>query len=263
MRIRYFVQASFLAFLLFAAARHQKVGGGPTGAPSVDAFCPFGGLESLYSLMASGQYIQRIEPSSLVLLGAITVSVVFARRGFCGWICPFGTIQEWIKKVVRKIKAFNFDIDSRLDPRIRYSKYILFAIILGASWYTQRLVFHDYDPYVTFMHFGKGLLWNFGDEPLKIMPFAILGAVLVGSVFIERFWCKYACPLGVYTQMANRFTLLKIRRTEECIDCKKCDSICPTGVQVSTNPEVKSSECITCMDCVDKCPTKALEIHMG
>ena len=99
----------FFVFLLRVAYHHIKYGGGPNGTPSIEAYCPFGGLESLYQFITTGGYIRRIEPSAMVIFGAVLLLTLLFSRGFCGWVCPFGSIQEWIGMIGKKIfrKRFN------------------------------------------------------------------------------------------------------------------------------------------------------------
>ena len=108
--IRHAVMAFFFLFLLHVAYDHQAKGGGPRGTPSVEAYCPFGGLESLYQFLTTGGFIRRIEPSAMVLFAALVILTLIASRGFCGWICPFGSVQEWIGMLGKKLfnKKFQF-----------------------------------------------------------------------------------------------------------------------------------------------------------
>lgn len=70
------------------------MGGGPRGSASVEAYCPFGGLESLYQFLTTGGFIRRIEPAAVILFAALVLLTLLASRGFCGWICPFGSLQD-------------------------------------------------------------------------------------------------------------------------------------------------------------------------
>ncbi|HDQ93439.1 MAG TPA: 4Fe-4S binding protein, partial [Synergistetes bacterium] len=90
-KLRYVIQFGFLAFMTWLGYRHQVLGGGPEGVPTVDALCPFGGLESLYSILASGTWLRRLAPSAMVLLVVLIAMTLLLGRVFCGWICPLGT----------------------------------------------------------------------------------------------------------------------------------------------------------------------------
>lgn len=102
---------SSLLFLLHVAYDHQVKGGGPNGSPSVEAYCPFGGVENLYQFLTTGGFVRHIEPSAMILLAAVLLLTLIFSRGFCGWICPFGSVQEWLGLLGRRIfgKSFNPD----------------------------------------------------------------------------------------------------------------------------------------------------------
>jgi polyferredoxin len=116
------------------------------------------------------------------------------------------------------------------------------------------LWFAGYDPYVTLF----GLHWLFvadsGDYWIALL---ILGLVAAASLVVDRFWCRYLCPLGAALSVVGRFSLLRIRRTASaCTDCTLCDKPCPVGIEPSKARPFVSSDCIGCMDCVATCPVR-------
>jgi NapH/MauN family ferredoxin-type protein len=246
-----------LAFSIFSL-RHMIFGGGV--APSVDAICPFGGFETLYTFFTTGNYVPRILISGLILAGGIVATVIFFKRGFCGWICPFGTIQELLGKITKK----KINIPEKVDKYAKYTKYLVLIAILVATAVTATLVFRNYDPFITFFHFGQGVFWgNIDTTATAYIAFSILIAILLLSIFIERAWCRYFCPLGATISIFSWVGLSKINRDKKtCIDCKLCDKVCPSRVNVSTAQTVKDVECIDCMQCVDVCPKKSLSINI-
>jgi hypothetical protein len=123
----------FFLFLLHVAYDHQVKGGGPRGTPSVEAYCPFGGLESLYQFLTTGGFVRRIEPSAFIVFAALVVLTPFASRGFCGWICPFGSVQEWIGVLRKKLFKKRFNPTGAWDRRLRYLKYVILAVIIGVT----------------------------------------------------------------------------------------------------------------------------------
>jgi polyferredoxin len=79
----------------------------------VEAYCPFGGLESLYQFLTTGGFLRRIEPSAMVLFAALVLLTLIANRGFCGWICPFGSVQEWLGLLGKKLLGKKFILRAR------------------------------------------------------------------------------------------------------------------------------------------------------
>lgn len=246
--LRHSVMAFFFLFLLHVAYDHQVKGGGPRGTPSVEAYCPFGGLESLYQFLTTGGFVRRIEPSAMILFVALVLLTLVASRGFCGWICPFGSLQEWLGVLGRKIFRKRFNPTGKVDRALRYLKYVVLAVIMALTWHMGTLVFRDYDPFLAFFHLGKGI-----DE----LPWAytVLGVVLLGSLYIERFFCKYACPLGAVLGILGKVGLTRVRRDPtDCKSCNLCQKKCHAHIDFLSTTTIRSAECNHCMDCVVDCP---------
>jgi hypothetical protein len=240
--------AFFFLFLLHVAWEHQVKGGGPRGTPSVEAYCPFGGLETLYQFLTTGGFVRRIEPSALILLVAVIVLTLVASRGFCGWICPFGSIQEWVGILGRKALRKRFNPSGAWDRALRYLKYGILVGIIALTWHTGSLVFRAYDPFLAFFHLGR----NMGEMP---WAYAALGVVMAGSLWIERFFCKYACPLGACLGILGRLGITRIHRdTTGCKACNLCQKKCPSHVDFLSATTIRDAECNHCMECVVDCP---------
>jgi polyferredoxin len=255
--LRHAVMIFFFVFLAHVAIDHQIKGGGPRGTPSVEAYCPFGGLETLYQFLTTGGFVRRIEASSVVLFFALVILTLVASRGFCGWICPFGSVQEWIGMLGKKIFRKRFNPAGKVDSVLRYLKYVVLAVIIALTWHTGSLVFRDYDPFLAFFHFGEGI-----DE----LPWAysILLVVLIGSLYIERFFCKYACPLGAVLGILGKLGFTKIQRDAEgCKECNICYQKCHAHVDFLSGTSIRSAECNQCMDCTVDCPKPAVLTMRG
>lgn len=255
---RYTILILILLGFSFLAINHFRLGGGRS--PSVDALCPFGGFESAYTYFTTGSLVPRIMLSSMILAAGVLLSVLLFKRGFCGWICPFGTIQELLGKISKK----KIEIPTRVDKYLRYLKYlVLIAIIVGTA-FTGTLVFRNYDPFITFFHFGEGVIWGTAESTGTYVVFSILIIILIASLLIERFWCRYLCPLGATIAPVSKLGLSSINRDNKtCIDCKLCDKTCPVKVKVSTVGKIKDIECIDCMECVRVCPKSSLSIKVA
>lgn len=246
--LRHAVMAFFFVFLLHVAYDHLVMGGGPRGAPSVEAYCPFGGLESLYQFLTTGGFVRRVEPSSMILFASLLLLTLLAGRGFCGWICPFGAVQEWLGLVGRKLFGRYYNPTGRWDRLLRHLKYLVLVVVIVLTWHTGTLVFRAYDPFLAFFHLGTHfteLIW----------AYAILALVLVGSLFIERFFCKYGCPLGAVLAILGKAALSRIQRDPAgCKNCNLCTGRCHTHVNLLASATIKDPECNYCMDCVIACP---------
>jgi len=217
---------------------------------SVDALCPFGGLESLASLFASGAFLKRIAAGSVVLLVASVGLALVVGRAFCGQFCPLGALQELFGKVRGVFKMRRREMPTSLDAPARLLKYGVLGIFLLWTWRAGTLVIRPYDPWVAFHHLTSAeVLTEFGIGAL------VLGVSLAGSIVYDRFFCKYACPMGAFLALTSRFAPVRVRRAEDvCIDCGACDKACPMNVSVADADVVTASECIACGECVTACP---------
>lgn len=221
---------------------------------SLHALCPFGGIVSVYQFMTVGTFVQKIHSSAFVLM-AILIFMSIAFGGvFCGWICPFGTFQEWIGKIGKKIfgKRYNNFIPEKADKYLRYTRYVVLLWVIYVTAVSGKLMFSNVDPYHA--------LFNFWSGEVAVQAFMILGITIIASLLIERPWCKYACPLGAFIGIFNTFRVFKITRNEsKCISCKKCDKACPMNINISQTHIVKDHQCIGCLECTSdmSCPVNS------
>ncbi|MCL2669446.1 MAG: 4Fe-4S binding protein [Syntrophaceae bacterium] len=245
---RYCSLAFFLALMTWFGYQHQLLGGGPAGYPPVDALCPLGGLEGIYSYLRDGTWLRRLAPSALVLFAAVTCMTLLLGRTFCGWVCPMGAITEFVSRLARRLGFVSRSLPAKLDLLLRGLKYVILVLVLLLTWYTGTLVFRDYDPWKAWMHLGSG----FGEGTSAII---VLGLVILAEFFIERCWCRYLCPLGAALGLLQIPALTKIRRNPDlCISCKRCDKACITGLKPMQTLTVNNADCIACGKCVALCP---------
>ncbi len=257
--VRRLAQTAFVLFILAASIRHAFFEETTTAA-SLDALCPFGGLETLWRTWTSGELVPKTHPSNLVLGLGLLLGTIAAGGAFCGWICPFGTIQDALTWLRTRLHLPELTIPAKLDRWLRYGRFVTLALILGMTIQTTTLWFADYDPYRTL--FGLGWLTEFNLAE-QWPAYAILASVLGFSFFVPRFWCKYTCPLGGAISLVGHVSLLRIRRNApSCKGCALCETPCPVGIAVSTADPMISTSCIGCLACVDACPRHgALEVQ--
>lgn len=217
----------------------------------MDFLCPFGGLETLYSLLAGAGFLRHTAASAVILLVSMLVMAVAFRRSFCGMLCPLGALQGIFGAAGRRLFGKRRPtVPYAVDRVARFLKYGVFAFFLLWTWQAAELVMRPYDPWVAWAHLtAADLFTTYG------IGLAVLVVSLAGSLVYERFFCKYLCPAGALLGLLSRVSFLNIRRdAATCIDCGRCDKACMMNVEVATADVVTSSECISCNECVNACP---------
>jgi polyferredoxin len=269
---RRLVQLATALFVLYVTIIHTLAGeGAGSVTASPEAYCPFGGLETLYRYITSdGSFVSHTHLSNLVIALAVLVTAILLRSAFCGWICPLGFIQDmfhsfsaWLQKRFLPVRKFFRSPGKRgqkvwifLDKYLRFLKYgVLIWALTGAAIYGV-MVFRDYDPWSALINIAE---WTFTPG------LVVLILTLVGSLFVERPWCRYACPLGAVSGLLGKLSPVYIKREAvACTSCKICTKACPMGLQVHTATTITSVDCISCLDCVGECPRQgAMEIKAG
>jgi len=253
--IRKVVQWAFFALVALIAVNHSLVEAG-SGIPllasaSLHALCPFGGVVTIYQFVTVGTFVQKIHESSFVLMVIGFLLAILFGPVFCGWICPLGTIQEAVSRFGRKFfrRRFNHFVPARLDKALRYLRYGVLAWVLYMTAVTGKLIFAEYDPYFA--------LFNFWSSEVSVTGLAILGVTLGLSLFVERPWCKYACPYGAVLGLSNLFRVFGIRRNPQtCKADGACSILCPMNIPVDSKTVVRDLQCISCMECTSEavCP---------
>lgn len=256
---RKILQAMFFTLVAFISTNHilVKHGGGIAAFPnaSLHAICPFGGVESMAQLFITGTLIQHVRITSVLMLDLVIILAVLFGPAFCGWICPLGTIQEWVGQLGKKwhgLKRYNHFIPPGLDQVLRYARYVVLVWVLYVTITSGKLLFQDYDPFFALFHFWTG----------EVAPTAliILETAVLLSLFVERPWCKYACPFGALLGLTNFIRIFSIRRSEAA--CRHsgdaCSMLCPMNIEISKKTVIRDHQCITCMECTSEacCPVK-------
>ena len=250
-RARHISQFAFGAFIIVSSIVHN-LSAEDGSTPSIDALCPFGGIETLWRYLSSGgQYVPKTHASNLVLLAGLIVGTLIAGGAFCGWVCPFGALQDALAGLRKRLKAPEIQVPVKLDRILRYGRFVTLAVILYQTIAQVRLVFADVDPYRTL--FGLGWLFEF-DLATNWLAYAVAIGILVVSFLVERAWCRYLCPLCGAISLLSKLSLFRIRREERaCKSCSLCERPCPVKLNVA-NAAIVSSNCIGCLACVESCP---------
>lgn len=249
-----------VVFLAAYAGIALTLGWSPHG---VERFCPFGGIETLWSIVTDQKFTCVAGPYNLTLMAALLLATLLTRKAFCSWICPVGTVSQWIGAAVKRLKGHAssgpdtglITPPRKVDRLLRCLRAAVLVLVLAATVGTGELVFRPYDPYyVLFSMHGHEVQW---------WSYLVVAGLLALAVVVPLAWCRYLCPLGGVLWPFSRVGLLRLRRSPEaCTGCGSCDGACAHGIDVSSQREVVSGECTLCLDCVDACgQTSALTLE--
>lgn len=248
--LRTISQLGFFGFIAYVAIAHQVSPDGMNKPPSVEAFCPFGGLESFISLATTGEMLQRTFSSTFVVFVALIGMTLVAGPAFCGWVCPFGASQEWLGRLGKKLFRRKFQLPRSVDRPLRYLRYLLLAWLIVGSGYYGFLIFRDYDPFLAFAHLMASDLFSEGVK----FSFVALVLTFVLSLFVERPFCSYFCPLGGFVDLLSKVSLFQIsRKPSVCTSDGACNRSCPIGLNVAESKGTPTG-CIACLQCLVSCP---------
>lgn len=222
--------------------------------PGVEGFLPISALISLKYWMQSG-IINTIHPASVFILIAILLIGLLLKKAFCGWLCPIGTISESLWMVGQRLFGRNLNVTKWLDYPLRSLKYLLLFFFVYSVWQMDvaALKYFIHSPYNKVADIKMYLFFA------EISSFALwtIVVLILLSVVIKNFWCRYLCPYGALLGMASWFSPLKItRNSSTCIDCKLCTKACPADIKIHNVARVWSDECMSCLKCVEVCPVK-------
>lgn len=246
--------------LLFVAGTVVLMVRGLAGATpnTCEYYCPFGGLVALYPLVRYKVYTCALTELNVSLLVSLLVLTVATKKSFCSWICPFGTVQEWIGRAGKRLLGRRFDLPAGPDRLLVPLRYVVLALVVVLTYTVWQfdLGFRAYDPF--YILFTGGV----GHGTIGALSTLILIGFLVAALFVPFFWCRYLCPLGATIDPLSRAGALRIRRNgDRCTDCGACDRICPHRIPVSQVAEVTARNCTNCLECVEECPEAgALEL---
>ena len=256
----FFLFTIYLGFQLWEFTQYfESRGAAPyvSHPDGVEGFLPIGGLTSLKFWLVTG-HVHPFHPAALfIFVGALAVSAVL-KKGFCGWICPVGFISERLYRPWKKLFKRNIQPPVWLDYPLRSLKYLLllfffWAIILGMDA-------------ASLHNFLDGDYWKVADvkmlkffADISYIAFVVIFLLVVLSVPIRNFWCRYLCPYGALLGIVSLVSPFEISRDDDkCVHCKKCTRNCPAYLPVEGRNRIASPECTSCMTCLSGCPKGAI-----
>ena len=289
---RLILQWGVIAFVAFLAVRPFFSN---DYTPDFEAYCPFGGIQALSSFLLSNSLACTMTSAQIAMGVLLMVGIVLFSKLFCAYICPVGTISEWLGQMGDKLKV-RITLTGVTDKVFRSLKYILLYITFYFTLASNELFCKKFDPYYA-------VTTGFSIDVVLLYATIAIAQVIIGSAFIRLLWCKYLCPFGAVSNIikfswffiavivvyvvllksgipvhyawplgaacAGGYLLelfgekitfhpgAKITRNElTCTDCQLCSRRCPQAIDVATMKVVTDIDCNLCSECIIVCPVK-------
>ncbi len=263
-KLRHIVQLVFVAlngwlgFQFYLWVRFYERGG--TGLyvarpAGVDGWLPIAGLMNFKYWVSTGR-VPAIHPAAMYLFLGFLLMSMLAKKAFCSWLCPVGTLSEYLSRLGHKIFRRNLRLPKWADVPLRGLKYVLlgFFVYVVGTMSSEMLFGFMNTPYgmiadVKMLNFFRDI------GVVGVVVLAVLGGL---SMLVQNFWCRYLCPYGALLGLVSVVSPIKIRRDQEaCIDCAKCARVCPANLPVDKLMQIRSAECSACLVCVAACPAES------
>jgi polyferredoxin len=263
--------------------------------PDFEAYCPFGGLQAMGSYITRGSLSCSMTSMQIMMGVMLFVGAILFSKLFCGYICPLGTISEWLGRFGDRLKV-RVTLSELADSTLRSVKYILLFITFYFTLTSSELFCKKFDPYYA-------VASGFNTDVVIVYALITIGLFIIGSILVRFFWCIYLCPFGALTnifrfawwfagiisfflvlsllgiRISFIYPLLAItctgysleiirkndvkpnlvhitRNTETCTSCNLCSKNCPQGIDVAKTEKVSHIDCNLCCDCLYACPEK-------
>ncbi|MDP2183289.1 MAG: 4Fe-4S binding protein [Actinomycetota bacterium] len=255
---RMLVRTVFLGFFVFSSVQLWRFelwargeGTYVSRPESVAGILPVGHFTSFFAWLKGGGWDGLLPAGLVIIIGALAVSLLF-KRGFCGWICPLGTVWEGAALLGRKLLGgHRIRLPRWLDLTGRGVRYTIAAAafaFLALVPLAEAVEFRQL-PYMWVADLK--ILHGFA-RPAFLLVFLL---AFVVSMLLGPVWCRWLCPLGGLYSLVGLASPCNVRRDElTCIHCSKCTDVCHAFVDVESAHTVRAPECDGCMDCVRECP---------
>ena len=253
-----FIGLQFVLFVRFFETGGQSAH--VSRPPGVEGWLPIAGLMNLKYLLVTGN-VSSVHPAAMyLLLSFLLMSLVF-HKAFCSWLCPVGTLSEALWKFGHKLFKKNWSLPRFVDLPLRSLKYLLLGFFLYAIGGMTAAAIEAFtmSPYglvadIKMLHFFLNL---------STTAAVTLSILLILSVFLQNFWCRYLCPYGALMGLVALFSPAKITRTKTDALTAAVHQSMPSLLKVDQLVTVSSAECTSCMECVAACPAEgALQISV-
>ena len=214
------------------------------------------GVKQIYLAIVGQTFSSALLPQMVELIALIPLTIILGRF-FCGWMCGFGSFTDFIYLISGKLFKRKFKVNQKMNAVLKYVKYALLAVLVVFAWSLNMTIFNSLSPWDVF-----GMTAIVGTVPdlnfvisNLLIAFIFFILIIIASVFVERFFCRYLCPMGAVFAITSKLRIGKIKKpTDKCGKCRICTNNCLMGIPLYEMDVVNSAECINCMKCISVCP---------
>ena len=187
----------------------------------------FSELKTVYQMIINGNFNFIAAFPSLVEFTAIMLLTIVMGRWFCGWLCAFGAYNDFVYFLSKKVLKSKFKVDEKVDAALKYMKYVILAFIIIISWTMGSKILESTSPWDVF-----GQITNVSTIVNNLLiGLILLVLITIGAAFIERFFCRYLCPLGAVFSIISKVGIMKINKPKaDCGKCRACTMNCSMGL---------------------------------
>ena len=256
-QVAFLLMNVWLGGLFYVWVRHFETAGQTRAVArpaGVEGFLPIAGMMNFKYWLVTRQ-VPAMHPAAMFLLLTFVSIAFLFRKAFCSWLCPIGTVSEYLWRLGHKLFRRNLHLPSYVDIPLRAVKYLLlgFFVYAVSTMSAHAIAAFMNSPYGVITDVKMLNFFRFLGETGLI----VVGVLVIASVLVQNFWCRYLCPYGALLGLSSLFSPLRIRRDDAaCIDCAKCAKACPSSLPVDKLVTIKSAECTGCLECVAVCPSE-------
>ncbi len=224
----------------------------------------FSSIKAIYISLINGSFqFEHLLPQILIVAAVIPLTMIMGRF-FCGYLCAFGSMQDLIYFLSKKLLKKKPVISERADKVLKLFKYIFLLFIIVFIWTLGTVsIENSLNPWNIFGVYSSVTGWS--DLSLLLSAgAALLALIILGSFFIERFFCRYMCPLGAIFALLSKLRLIRVKKASEgCGACRLCTRSCSMGIPLYQNNAIDSGECIDCFVCTGACPKSNIQVSFA